>query len=162
MRYPRYAQMFNITIMVMSRNSVVVNGQLLDKLKICSWIMYLLQPRFQETLPRDVDREVMPRCPRNILFWPHDLLNAHPPKGSSYEALVDSGNTISSFNGALVSSPLFPTLLAPPVQVLFGDHQKAYHFRSQHTFVHSFYVLSYQLFLVKLGCDWFNSVMKRE
>ena len=81
-----------------------------------------------------------------------------------YEALLDSGSTISSISLDLVHSLHLPTSSAPPINVIFGDKQKLYQssmhahctfILAQHTFVHSFYVLPRQLFSLTLGCDWF-------
>ena len=81
-----------------------------------------------------------------------------------YEALLDSGSTISSISLDLVNSLHLPTSSAPPINVVFGDKQKIYQSSThahctfvlaQHTFVHSFYVLPKQNFSLTLGCDWF-------
>ena len=41
-----------------------------------------------------------------------------------YEALLDSGSTISSISLDLVHSLHLPTSSAPPINVIFGDKQK--------------------------------------
>ena len=83
---------------------------------------------------------------------------------TTQEALLDSGNTISSISIDLVKSLNLPTSPGAPIQVIFGDKQKIYQFArhahctftlAQHSFLHSFYILPHQLFPITLGCDWF-------
>ena len=83
---------------------------------------------------------------------------------SPQEVLFDSGSSISSISQDLVARLNLSTSKAPPIRVLFGDHQRLYKSDTtaactlklgSTTIIHTFYVLPHQLFPLTLGCDWF-------